>query len=181
MSKAEGIGERFQEWVESFPADAKLFVDVAMDESQSEDLRRHAVAGMSYILRQLDFVPDHYRPTGVIDDCLVLRVLAEVGSEYAGALDPGRLKHWFRLANDREAIEAFLGDYYTGLDRAVRAMLVEGFRHKTPAQWLSDKEALDRLADEVRREIDGYVPPVVDDPTRAERELLSYLKAKVGK
>ncbi len=178
---AEGISVRFQEWVESFPADAKLFLEVATDDSLGEDLRKHAVAGMSYILKQLDFVPDHYRPTGVVDDCLVLRILAEVGSEFAGELDPDRLKHWFRLANEREAIEAFVGDAYPGLDRAVRAMLVEGFRHKSPGQWLADREGLGRLADEVRKEIDGYVPPVVEDPDRAARELLSYLKAKVGK
>ncbi len=181
MTTSDGIGARFQDWVDSFPVDAKLFVDVATDEAADENLRRHAVAGMTYILKQLDFVPDHYKPTGVIDDCLVLRVLAEIGSEFAGELEPDRLKHWFKLANDREVIEPFAGDLYTGLDRAVRSMLVDGFRHKSPAQWLESKEDLESLAEEVRREIDSYVPPVVEDPERAERELLSYLKAKVAK
>jgi len=171
---------KFQEWVDSFSKDVGLFSSVLEDESLPESLRKLAATGLSYLVRQLDFVPDHYKPTGVLDDCAVLRVVADIGSDFAGELDPDRLKHWFRLANDCEVLKTSLGDLYRPLETAVRKMETESVRKRTPGDCVKSFDARQALLIDVNEDMHKYVPPEVSDPDRAARELISYLKAKLG-
>ncbi|MCD6498471.1 MAG: hypothetical protein J7M25_09265 [Deltaproteobacteria bacterium] len=171
---------KFQDWVDSFTKDVGLFSSVLKDESLTEGLRRLAATGLSYLVRQLDFVPDHYQPTGVLDDCLVLRVVADIGSDLAGELDPDRLKHWFRLANDCEVVKTSLGDLYRPFENAVRKMETESVRKRTPDDCVQSFDARQALLIDVNEDMHTFVPPEVSDPDRAARELVSYLKAKLG-
>jgi uncharacterized membrane protein YkvA (DUF1232 family) len=170
----------FQKWIDSLERDVELFSEVVQSEEAPRGARKVAATGLNYLLKQVDLVPDYYRPIGVIDDCIVLRVLADMGAEHNAELEPKHMKAMFRLANECDLLKEFLGDLYRPLQNAVRHMQEEEVRRRAPAAVLDSERLLEDLLRDVEQEMGSYEAVAIQEPGRAERELLSYLRAKLG-
>jgi uncharacterized membrane protein YkvA (DUF1232 family) len=170
---------KFQVWIDSYERDVILFKEALSEESAPEPLRRLLAGGLMYLIKQIDLIPDSYKPVGIIDDCMVLRVIADLGGEHLGELDPKHMKALFKLANDAETIRQFLGESYRDLENYVRLLPDKPVRGITGAAVASQKSVRDELLKAVAEEMKTFEAKSIEDGPRAERELHSYLKTKL--
>lgn len=170
----------FQKWIDSFERDARLFVDVLKSEEAPHTARKLAATGLNYMLKQIDLVPDYYQPVGLIDDCIVLRVLADLGAETNAELEPQHMKAMFRLANDCDLLREYAGDVYRKLENKVKLMQEQEVRKRSPAAILDSEQMMEDFLRDVEQDLNAYETVEIKDPARAERELLSYLRTKLG-
>jgi uncharacterized membrane protein YkvA (DUF1232 family) len=174
---------KFQEWIDDYEADIQLFKEIVADETAPPALRRLMAGGLMYVVRVIDLVPDSYRPVGTIDDTLVLRILADLSAEWTAELqNPKHMKAVFKLANDAETIREFLGeDTYRELENYVRGQPDQATHGITGEAAAKDAAVRKELLAQVDEELKSFRPVAIDDGARAERELKSYLHAKLGK
>ena len=169
----------FQKWIDSFERDARLFVEICKSEDAPRGARKLAVAGLNYMLKQIDLVPDYYQPVGLIDDCIVLRVLADLGAETNAELEPQHMKAMFRLANDCDLLREYMGDVYRPLENTVKQLQEKEVRKRAPAAILDSAKLMEDFLRDVEQDLSTYETVAIKDPDRAERELLSYLRTKL--
>lgn len=174
---------KFQEWIDSYEHDVALFKDIVAAESAPAPLRRLIAGGLMYMVRQIDLIPDYYQPVGTIDDTMVLRVIADLSAEWTAELeDPKHMKALFKLANQNETTKSFLGeDDYRNLENYVREQPNKATHGITGDAAASSAEARKDLFRQVNEELKHFKPVAIEDGPRAERELKSYLHAKLGK
>lgn len=172
--------EDFQSWIDFFDRDVNLFVEILNHEETPKPLKRIVATGLNYLLKQMDIVPDHYKPIGIIDDCIVLRVLADIASDYNAELEPKLMKAMFKLANDCDRMREFLGDAYRPLENEVRLMMEREVRRRSPNAIVESERVREDLLRDVEQEMAEYKAVAIEDGERAERELLSYFKTKLG-
>lgn len=170
----------FQKWIDSFHNDIQLFVHILKDGQAPEKARRIAATGLNYLVKQMDFVPDHYKPLGIIDDCIVLRVLADMGAEQNAELQPKQMKAIFKLANDCDILREYLGDIYRPLENEIRLMTDREVRRRSPEAIVNNESVRAELLHDVEQEMTQYKSVEIKEPERAERELLSYFRTKLG-
>lgn len=174
---------KFQEWIDSFEHDVGLFREILAAESAPPQLRRLMAGGLMYMIRQIDLIPDYYQPVGTIDDTIVLRVLADLCAEWTPELeDPKHMKALFKLANQNETNRSFLGeDDYRALENYVRMQPEKATHGITGDAAASSAQTRKELFAQVDEELKHFQAPAIEDGPRAERELKSYLHAKLGK
>lgn len=174
---------KFQEWIDSFEHDVALFKEILFSESAPPQLRRLMAGGLMYMIRQNDLIPDYYQPVGTIDDTIVLRVLADLSAEWTSELeDPKHMKALFKLANQNETNKDFLGDEgYRALENYVRMQPEKPTHGVTGDLAVSSPQARKELLAQVDEELKHFQTPAIEDGPRAERELKSYLRAKLVK
>lgn len=170
----------FQKWIDHFPQDVELYVEVLKGAQTPVQLKKWAATGLSYLVRQIDFVPDYYQPIGLIDDCIVLRVIADLGAEYTAEIDPEHMRDMFKLANDCDLLREYFGDLYRPLENAIRVMEEQEVHHRTPESIVENEQVQKHFLQDVEDEMKGYKAVAIKDKARAERELLSYFRAKLG-
>jgi uncharacterized membrane protein YkvA (DUF1232 family) len=169
-------------WIESFPREIETIREALLDKHPPPVARRLLVGVLTYRVRQMDLIPDYMNPVGLVDDCLVVRVAAELFLKYnVEGLPLPTLQKVARLANDAETVKAFLGDaLFEALEQFVAKLPDQPFRDLTPEQILSDERVRGRLFIEVNDSLKGWKVPPVDDPARMERDAVNYLKDKLG-
>jgi uncharacterized membrane protein YkvA (DUF1232 family) len=182
MDKGEN-GRRFAEWTETLGADVEATWLLITDESIGAPGRRLLAGALSYLLTQLDLIPDHEQ-AGSVDDALVLRVAGGLAVEHAAKAGVKQAAHLGRLSNEDESVKQFLGDtLYAKLRRYVVDLADKNVRGRTTDQILGDA----RARTDMRRELDIAVkklrPALADDAAAAdalEVAVKSYLKMKLG-
>jgi len=169
-------------WIESFPRDMETAREALLDKHPPPVARRLLVGVLTYRVRQMDLIPDYMQPVGLVDDCIVLRIAAELFLKYnVEGLPLSTLQKVARLANDSETVKEFLGDpLFEALERFVGELPEQSFRDQTPEQILEDERVRGRLFTEVNDSLKDWKAPEVDDPARMERDVLNYLKDKLG-
>jgi len=156
--------------------------EALLDKHAPPAARQLLVGVLTYRVRQMDLIPDYMQPVGLVDDCLVLRIAAELFLKHnVEGLPLSTLQKVARLANDAEAIKNFLGDpLFEALERFVGALPDQPFRDQTPEQILEDERVRGRLFTEVNDSLKSWKAQEVDDPARMERDVLNYLRDKLG-
>jgi uncharacterized membrane protein YkvA (DUF1232 family) len=172
---------KFQAWIDSYERDIALFREVLGEDSAPVALRRLLAGGLMYLIKQLDLIPDYYKPVGLIDDCMVLRITADLGGEHLGELDPKHMKALFKLANDADTVRQFLGESYRTLENYVRLLPEQPVHGITGDTAATDKAVRTNLFRAVDEEMKGFEAKSIEDGPRAERELKSYLHLKLAK
>jgi uncharacterized membrane protein YkvA (DUF1232 family) len=169
-------------WIEAFPRELEVVREAILDKHPPPVARRLLVGVLTYRVRQMDLIPDYIQPVGVVDDCLVLRIAAELFLKYnVDGLPTSTLQKVARLANDSEVAKQFLGDaLFEALERFVGALPDQPFRDLTPEQVLSDERVRGRLFIEVNDSVKNWKVPPVDDLPRMERDVKNYLRDKLG-
>ncbi len=176
----ERIARRFAEWTSTLPDDVEATWKLIHDEKVALPGRRLMAGALSYLLTQLDLIPDHEK-AGAIDDAFVLRIAYGLGAEHFAKIHDGRIA---RLTNDEDTIKEFLGDaLFVKLRNYVQRLLDKPVRGRTVEQILSDPRSQTDMKRELDQRIKLMKPTLIDDDATAEQievAVKSYLKMKLG-
>ena len=143
-----------------------------------ESVRRYVVAGLNYIFKSLDLIPDGIDDLGFLDDAFVLRVaaaLAATESPDAAATEP-----LARLVTDAAQVKAFLGDVYPRLEEYVRNLLKGAARGRTVDDVISDAPTRETFLLEVAAWAKDYQVPSFSRDVKTLIKLKAFLSAKLS-
>src|SRR5580704_3484755 len=121
--------EVFPQWLRSLGEDAALVGDAfAAAGGGDDDAARSLVAGLNYIFKSLDLIPDGIDDLGFLDDAFVLRVACAFAVDARPDVKKGVVQ---RLSDDARAVKDFLGDDYPRLEAYVKALRKGAARGRT--------------------------------------------------
>ena len=93
-----------------------------------EGVQKYLVAGVNYIFKSLDLIPDGIDDLGFLDDAFVLRVACAFAVDARPDVKKGVVQ---RLSDDARAVKDFLGDDYPRLEAYVKALRKGAARGRT--------------------------------------------------
>ncbi len=171
--------ELFPAWLRSLGEDAAAVGDAVaaqMRAKPEDESLRYLVAGLNYIFKSLDLIPDGIDDLGYLDDAFVIRVAASLAvSEHHLAKD-GVVG---RLADDARAVKEFLGDDYARLEGYVRGLRKGAARGRTVEDILTDPSQGGAFLHEVVAWSQAFqVPSFTRDP-KTLIKLKAFLSAKL--
>lgn len=167
--------EMFPAWLRSLGEDAGALGEIVAG-SASEGVKRNVVAGLNYIFKSLDLIPDGIDDLGFMDDAFVLRVAAALAIEADGAAKTGALE---RLANDAGEIRAFMGADYTRLETYVKGLHKGAARGRTVDDIIEDESQRKEFVHEVAAWAKDYQSPSFTRDPKTLLKLKSFLNAKL--
>jgi uncharacterized membrane protein YkvA (DUF1232 family) len=173
---------RFAQWTESLPSDVWTVFALMTNDKIAQPGRRLLAGSLSYILTQLDLIPDHER-AGSIDDAFVVRLACALATEHAAEIstaDSSKLAH---LANDEDEIKgAFDEGTFAKLRRYVVELADKTVRGRTTEHVLSNESARNDMKRELEAALKKLKPAVVNNDEDGEallRSVKSYLTMKL--
>ncbi|MFI5302817.1 MAG: YkvA family protein, partial [Polyangiales bacterium] len=101
--------EVFPTWLRSLNDDAVALAELLAAEATPEPTRRALGAGLNYLFKSLDLIPDGLDDLGFLDDAFVLRIAARQALAFEGARAADGKETLDRLAGDARFVESFLG------------------------------------------------------------------------
>lgn len=180
MSKAI---DAVKEWVETIREDIEAIKAVVDSDGADSDARLYAAAALNYLVTRMDLVPDHQDAVGIMDDVMVIRICADLASQYGvgSDLDAGDLAAFGRLTNEVDEIEAVVGaDLYAKLRTFCGRLKTQVVRNRTPEQVVSDERARSALYKEVDDDLSRLPPASFEDPDTITARFKSYLHHKLA-
>lgn len=168
--------EMFPQWLRSLGEDAALVGDVISGAAGDDEATRSLVAGLNYIFKSLDLIPDGIDDLGFLDDAFVLRVACAL----AGAANP-EIKQGVvqRLSDDASAVKEFLGADYARLEQYARGLRKGAARGRTVEDIVTEPGTRQQFLQEVKAWSTGYqVPSFTRDPKTLVK-LKAFLNAKL--
>jgi uncharacterized membrane protein YkvA (DUF1232 family) len=168
--------EMFPAWLRSLGEDAAALREVAGSDAP-DGVRRYVVAGLNYIFKSLDLIPDGIDDLGYMDDAFVLRVAADLAVAESPPSKTGALG---RLADDARAIKEFLGDVdYKRLEGYVKNLRKGAARGRTVEDILTETGMLAEFAGEVEAWVKAFQAPSFTRDPKTLIKLKSFLSAKL--
>jgi uncharacterized membrane protein YkvA (DUF1232 family) len=169
--------ELFPSWLSSLGDDARALGALVSANGASDDAsRRYATAGLNYIFKSLDLIPDGIDDLGFLDDAFVLRVASALAlAEHSD--DHPQLA---RLAEDAKAIKEFLGDDYARLETYVKNLRKGAARGRTVDEILGDDATRTVFTHEVSAWCDAYKVPSFTRDVKTLIKLKAFLNAKLA-
>ena len=143
-----------------------------------EPVRRYVVAGLNYIFKSLDLIPDGIDDLGFLDDAFVLRVAASLA--VTESPDVAATEPLARLAIDAAQIKAFLGDVYPRLEAHVTKLLTGAARGRSVDDLLADAQVRETFLHEVAAWSKEYKVPSFSRDVRTLIKLKAFLGAKLA-
>jgi uncharacterized membrane protein YkvA (DUF1232 family) len=178
---ADSTFDRIRGWIDSFAEDVGALQKLVAADTAARDARIFGAAALNYLVTRLDLVPDWEETCGIIDDAMVLRIAAALGSEEdLGEIDADALRAVAKLANDADGVQKFLGeDLYPRLKKYVRDLTHKVVRGRHPNAIVDDAKARATLYDEIKDELKRLPPAPMSDPDRVARVVKNYLEEKL--
>lgn len=170
--------EIFPAWLGSLGVDAAALGAIVSGEGP-EPVRRYVVAGLNYLFKSLDLIPDGIDDLGFLDDAFVLRVaaaLALVGEPEPSTPEGEVLK---RLAHDAGAVKDFLGEDYARLEGYVRGLRKGAARGRTVDDIVNDATTRTAFAGEVAAWSQSFQAPSFTRDPKTLIKLKAFLNAKL--
>jgi uncharacterized membrane protein YkvA (DUF1232 family) len=172
--------DRFPTWLRSLGEDAERLGQLAAHPELQETSRQALVAGINYVFRSLDLVPDGIDDIGYLDDAFVLRVASEQAlHESSGQLPDEPLRMLERLGEEAAMIESFLGSDYARLANYVRALRRVTVRGRSVADILHDAEVSAAFTADLRGFARGYEAPSMPREDKYLVKLRAFFDAKL--
>jgi uncharacterized membrane protein YkvA (DUF1232 family) len=168
--------ELFPAWLRSLGDDVAALGEVVKGEA-SEPVKRYVVAGLNYLFKSLDLIPDGIDDLGFCDDAFVLRVAADLALKAEGASGGGEALT--RLAADTAKIREFLGDDYARLEGYVDTLRKGAARGRTVDDILGDEAVRTTFLHEVAAWTQGFQPPNFTRDPKTLIKLKAFLSAKL--
>jgi uncharacterized membrane protein YkvA (DUF1232 family) len=168
--------EIFPTYLRSLGDDAGALGEVVSSDAP-EEARRYVVAGLNYIFKSLDLIPDGIDDLGFLDDAFVLRVAAALAAGEAGGAPSEPLA---RLAGDAAHIREFLGDVYPRLEAYVRNLRKGAARGRTVDDVMGDVPTRDTFLHEVTAWAKEYQVPSFTRDVKTLIKLKAFLSAKLS-
>ena len=167
--------EMFPAWLRSLGEDAGA-LGALVSGSASESVKRNVVAGLNYIFKSLDLIPDGIDDLGFMDDAFVLRVAASLAVEADATAKTGVLE---RLATDASEVREFLGADYTRLESYVQGLHKGAARGRTVDDIVDDESQRTEFVHEVAAWAKDYQAPTFTRDPKTLLKLKSFLSAKL--
>ena len=175
--------ELFPSWLRALGEDATALGEalgtLAKDESHAQDVEtaRYVAAGLNYIFKSLDLIPDGIDDLGFLDDAFVIRIAAALA---VSAHDGARQGVLERLANETLAVKEFLGDDYARLEVYVRGLRKGAARGRTVEDILTDAATRETFLQEVAAWGKSYQVPSFTRDMKTLIKLKAFLNAKLS-
>jgi len=168
--------EMFPQWLRSLGEDAAQVGDTLSKHATDDEATRSLVAGLNYIFKSLDLIPDGIDDLGFLDDCFVLRVACGHAAAARAELKDGAVQ---RLAEDARAVHEFLGDDYPRLETYVKGLRKGAARGRTVEDIVAEETTRKLFLQEVQAWSSGYqIPSFTRDPKTLVK-LKAFLNAKL--
>jgi uncharacterized membrane protein YkvA (DUF1232 family) len=168
--------DTFPQWLQSLAADANNLADLVRDAAQPEPVRRYATAGLNYLFKSLDLIPDGIEDLGFLDDAFVIRVAADLAIQEGQGPGAPRLAE---LAEQTKLIAELLGDDYPRLVAYVKGLKQSAARGRTVDDVLGDDAVRQEFLYEVAGWSKSYEPPGFSRDEKNLVKLRSFLSAKL--
>jgi hypothetical protein len=172
-------------WLDVFPAwlralgedAAALGAMVGAASGGDDEVQRYVAAGLNYIFKSLDLIPDGIDDLGFCDDAFVIRVAAALAIEADPAAKDGALA---RLADDARQVEEFLGEDYARLVAYVKGLRKGAARGRTVDDIMTDESARTAFVHEVSAWAKEYQVPSFTRDVKTLIKLKAFLSAKLA-
>lgn len=161
-------------WLRSLGDDARALAGYLASDADA-GARTWAAAGLNYVFKSVDLVPDGLDDIGYCDDAFVLRVAARFAVDGGARGEPLE-----RLAAEADDVREFLEADYEKLETYVRGLERASARGRTPQEIVGDEGTLSGFVHEVRGWADAYEVPAFTRDVRTLVKLRSFLGAKLG-
>jgi uncharacterized membrane protein YkvA (DUF1232 family) len=175
--------ELFPQWLRSLGEDAGA-VGALLGEGENDDGSRWLVAGINYVFKSLDLIPDGVDDLGYLDDAFVLRVACSLAAAarppHAEGESSPRAVILTRLADDARLVREFLESDYERLERYVRGLQKGGARGRSVDDILGDPATRDAFLRDVREWSAAYQPPSFTRDPKTLVKLKAFLGAKLA-
>lgn len=171
--------EAFPTWLRSLADDARAMAEILDDPRTPEASRRALAAGLNYLFKALDLIPDGIDDIGFLDDAFVLRVAAKQALSYEGARAVDKGDALDRLGNEARMVEGFLGADYPRLSAYVKSLWTSTVRGRSVEDLATKAEVRAALVSDVRAFAAGYTTPSFTREERTLVKLKSFLGAKL--
>ena len=170
--------EVFPPFLRSLPDDARALAAVVGSEAP-EPARRYLVAGLNYIFKSLDLIPDGIEDIGFLDDAFVLRVAVALATDESP--DIASDESLARLVTDAKQVREFLGEgVYPRLEAYVKELRKGAARGRTVDEILHDASTRDTFLHEVGAWAKEYQGPSFARDIKTLIKLKSFLATKLG-
>src|SRR3954469_5423211 len=166
----------FPTWLRTLGEDAGALGRLVVGAS-GDDVKQYVVAGLNYIFKSLDLIPDGIDDLGFCDDAFVIRVAAALAVESDPAAKDGVLG---RLADDARQVEEFLGDDYPRLVAYVKGLRKGAARGRTVEDIMTDTSARTSFVHEVAAWSAEYQVPSFTRDVKTLIKLKAFLSAKLA-
>ena len=143
-----------------------------------EPARRYVVAGLNYIFKSLDLIPDGIDDLGFLDDAFVLRVAAALAASESPEV--AETEPLARLVTDAGQVKAFLGDVYPRLEAYVKNLLKGAARGRTVDDVIGDAPTRETFLHEVDAWAKDYQVPSFSRDVKTLIKLKAFLSAKLA-
>ncbi len=168
--------EMFPQWLRSLGEDAALVGDVLAAGAPPDDATRSLVAGLNYIFKSLDLIPDGIDDLGFLDDAFVLRVACAQAGAARPDVKQGVVQ---RLGEDAHAVRDFLGEDYARLEGYVRGLRKGAARGRTVDDVVDDAGVRGQFLQEVKAWSQSFQVPTFTRDVRTLVKLKAFLNAKL--
>ncbi|MCA9583118.1 MAG: DUF1232 domain-containing protein [Myxococcales bacterium] len=179
MSDTQKFLDTFPSWLGSLGADAEHLAGLLAPEVAVES-QEVAAAGLNYLFKSLDLIPDGIHDIGYLDDAFVLRVAADLALrtnvEAAGEETLDTIQ---RLSSDCDVIREFLNDDYDRLERYVRGLRQGAARGRSVEAILGKEDVRGEFITDVRGFSQGYECPSFNRDEKNLTKLRAFLDAKL--
>jgi len=171
--------ELFPAWLGALGTDAAA-LGVIVSGDAPEPVRRYVVAGLNYLFKSLDLIPDGIDDLGFLDDAFVLRVAAALAlAESPQGAPPGDGEVLRRLATDAKAVKDFLGDDYARLEFYVKNLRKGHARGRTVEDIMKDAGVRGTFTSEVSGWSKSFECPSFTRDAKTLIKLKAFLSAKL--
>jgi uncharacterized membrane protein YkvA (DUF1232 family) len=172
----------FAAWLHGLGDDAEQLGAIVAAEAAPEPVRQLIAAGLNYLFKMLDLIPDGVDDIGYLDDAFVLRVSAELAiQEDTGELAADSLRTLNRLSNDADAVRDFLGKDFGRLSDYVKGLRKGTARGRSVADIVRDEAVRQAFMSDVRSFARDYTPPRFAREEKSLVKLRAFFDAKLPK
>jgi len=170
--------EMFPAWLGSLGTDVAALGSIVAEDGP-EPVRRYVVAGLNYLFKSLDLIPDGIDDLGFLDDAFVLRVAAQlaIADRPAGSSAGGDALG--RLAHDATAVKEFLGGDYPRLEAYVKNLRKGAARGRTVDDIMNDAAIRGAFVAEVQGWSQAFQTPSFTRDPKTLIKLKAFLNAKL--
>ena len=169
--------EVFPQWLRSLGEDASAVGEIVATAGPDDEAARFLVAGLNYIFKSLDLIPDGIDDLGYLDDAFVLRVACASAVAARPELRSGALEC---LSDDARAVRDFLGDDFVRLEAYVAGLQKGAARGRTVQDVVGDAAVRAAFVADVRAWAAAYQSPSFTRDPKTLVKLKSFLGARLA-
>ncbi len=173
--------DTFPKWLRTLGDDVAVVLAVAEAGGVADGVKRQLVAGINYIFKSLDLIPDGIDDIGYLDDAFIVRIAASlVRKESLASAPEDAVAALGVLAEDAILVREFLGEEtYDRLVRYTKDLTRGSARGRSVDDIVTDGAVLREFSNEVRSFGKAYEAPSFSREEKNLIKLKAFFDAKL--